>query len=75
MTPRAEQTHGSRWRATAAVLPAVVPVVGVVGVGGVGGVGGVTVLLQSLGLMPLVGRPDPGGSTCAVGGCRRASPG
>lgn len=46
MTPRSE-----RARATAAVLPAVLPVVLVVGVG----VG--TVLLQSLGLVPLVGRP------------------
>ena len=52
MTPRAEHTHGSRWRATAAVLPAVVPVVLVVGVGGV------TVVLQSLGLVLLVGRPE-----------------
>ena len=52
MTPRAEPTSTSRCRATLTVLPAVLPVVLVVGVG----LG--TVLLQSLGLMPLVGQPE-----------------
>lgn len=52
MSPPETSTRGGRLRATAAVLPAVIPVVLVVGVGGL------TTLLQSLGLMPLVGRPD-----------------
>ncbi len=52
MTTHYRQTRRSRRWATAAVLPAVVPVVLVVGVGVV------TTLLQSLGLLPLVGRPE-----------------